>query len=65
MRYRIECGEYRAVLERPSAKQAALDALQLWSYKVSPPPLSTLTSVILIPTSTEIFFLTNKLLGEI
>jgi hypothetical protein len=46
MRFRVQSGDYQTVIDRPSAKQAAVDAIGLWVYKTNKPQLATLTTVV-------------------
>lgn len=45
MRHQVVCGEYKLVLDTPTPRQAALDAMFLWTCKASKPSLSTFIGI--------------------
>jgi hypothetical protein len=61
MRYVVESGQYRTVLDRKSPKEAAQDAINLWRLKKNKPTLAKLL-VIVNSEKQELFMSTETLL---
>jgi hypothetical protein len=59
----VVCGEYKIVLHSSTARQAALDAIFVWSCKSLKPQLSRLIGVI--DGDKTVYFLTRNIIQEL
>jgi hypothetical protein len=64
MRCLVTSGEYAAMVDGSSPRQAALDALSLWSYKTDKPELSKIVTATDV-NGQETFWLTSVLMKEV
>lgn len=63
MRHQVVCGEYKLVLDTVTPKQAALDAMFLWTCKAFKPNLSTFIGVT--NNRKTVYITTQAILQEI